>query len=279
MAIKNDNYIKSLRRAVSVLKCFTPEQPELSGSEVAHKLGIHKTTAHRMLATLAEDGLLDRDGKTGKYMIGPALYAMGSLYLSTTDVVKTAEPVVKVLNDLSGEVVNIGIRDKQNVIVVMKEESNYPVRFYHHIGSVMPAYASAMGKALLSELTEAELDSLFPEEKLRPLTRKTVATKTELKLELEEIRKTGVSFDREGVYEGAEGIASVVRDASGKAVAGMSISVPVFRLQQIGHEGLLATLIKLGSSLVSYRLGYQDTANPVRTIEEIRSWWEQNRLV
>jgi len=275
----NNNYIKSLRRAISVLKCFTPEQPELRGTEIAQKVGIHKTTAHRMLATLAEEGLLDRDVKTGKYMIGPALYAMGSLYLSTTDVLKTAMPVVKALNDLTGEAVNIGIREKHNIIVVMKEESNYPVRFYHHIGSVMPAYASAMGKALLSELTEEELDSLYPEEKLQPLTKKTIATKTGLKLELEEIRKTGVSFDREGLYEGAEGIASVVRDASGKAIAGMSISVPVFRLQQIGHEGLLATLIKMGSSLVSYRLGYQDTVNPVRSIEEIRSWWEQNRLV
>ena len=128
--MKDNNYVKSLRRAISVLKCFTPQQPELSGTEIARKLGIHKTTAHRMLATLAEDGLLDRDQRTGKYMVGPALYAMGSLYLSTTDILKTAEPVVKTLNDLTGEVVNVGIRDKDNIIVVMKEESNYPVRFY-----------------------------------------------------------------------------------------------------------------------------------------------------
>jgi len=251
---------------------------ELSGTEIARKVGIHKTTAHRILSTLAKDGILDRNLKTGKYTIGHELFALGSLYLSTTDILKTADPVVKTLNDLTGDVVNVGIREGNNIILVMKEESKYPVRFFHHIGSIMPAHTSAIGKALLSELTEAQLDSLYPEEKLRVITKKTIATKTELKQELERIRETGVSFDREGIYDGVEGIGSVMHDASGKAVAGMSISVPVFRLEQIGHERLLAILIRLGTSLVSYRLGYQDKNTPVRDVQEIRSWWQQDRL-
>jgi DNA-binding IclR family transcriptional regulator len=134
-----------------------------------------------------------------------------------------------------------------------------------------------MGKAFLSESTEAELDSLYPEEKLRPVTAKTIATKTELKRRLEEIRKTGVSFGREESYEGVAAVASLIRDASGKPVVGMAIPVPIYKMNEANRERL-ATLVRLGCSLVSYRLGYQDTVYPVRDIEEIRSWWKQNQL-
>ena len=91
---------------------------------------------------------------------------------------------------------------------------------------MLPAYASAMGKAFLSELSEAELESLYPEERLTPRTPKTIATKRELKLDLQQIRKTGVSFNPEGAHVGVEAAGSLIRNASGKAVAALSISVP-----------------------------------------------------
>ena len=93
---------------------------------------------------------------------------------------------------------------------------------------------------------------------------------------MEQIRKTDVSFNIGGLFEGGEGIGYVIRDASGKAIAGISITAPIFRVEQIGKDRL-ATLIRMGASLVSYQLGYQDIANPVRDIQEIRSWWEQNQ--
>lgn len=274
--MKTTNTMKSLVRAMSVLKSFTLSELELGGADIVQKVGIPKTTAYRILAYLTEGGLLEKNPMTGKYMIGPTLYSLGSLYLSTTGILKATEPVIKTLNNLTNEAVNVGILDKRYMAVIMKEESRDAFRFSLHIGSVIPAYTSAMGKALLSELTEAEIDNLFPEERLRQLTKKTIATKSELKRELEQIRKTGVSFDREGSTEGVDGIASVIRDVSGKAVAAMSITPPSFRINE-GKRERFANLVKLGASLASYWLGYQDTANPVRDIEEIRSWWEQNQ--
>lgn len=260
-----------------MIKSFNPNELELSAADVAQKVKIPKPTAYRMLATLAYGGFIEQSPKTGKYRIGPVLYTMGSLYLSTTDLLRAAEAVFKTLNDLTTEVVSMGILDRGNFVFVMKEESKHAVRIYQHIGSIIPAYALAMGRALLSELTDAEIDSLYPKERLRPITKKTIATKTELKLELEQIRKTGISFDSEGSYIGVEGIASLIWDASGKAVAAMSFAIPIFRMNRARREQF-ATLIKLGSSLISYRLGYQDMVNPVRDIQEILSWWEKNQL-
>ena len=276
-SMKRINRIKSLHRAALVLKCFTPEQVEFSVAEIAQRLGIHRTTAYRIMMTLMEDGLLQRDEKTEKYTIGPILYALGSLYLSTTDIIKAASSVTKILNELTRESVNLGIFDKGNVIFIMKEETNHAVHVPRHVGAVIPAYGSAMGKAMLSELDEETLDRIYPNERLIPTTEKTIKTKTELKKELKEIKKTGVSIDREGSWIGVEGIGSVIRDASGRVTAAVSISGPIYRITDT-LRAQWSALVKLGASLISFRLGYQDEGNPIRDVEEIRAWWQQNIL-
>ncbi len=271
------NTIKSLFKAVSVLKSFSVDQPLLSVADVSRKVGIPRPTAHRVLTTLAESGLLGRDEKTGEYNIGPTCYTIGSLYLQTRGFVKIAEPVVQLLNELANEAINMSILDEGNVIWVLHEGPTHGFRFVRHVGTILPAYGSAMGKALLSELPETELDRLFPQEMLQPLTKKTIATKRDLKVELAKIRKTGISFDRQGSYEGVEGFGSLVRDASGKSIAAVSIAVPVFRINP-ARRLLLAKLVKKGCALISYRLGHQDPVNPVHDIEEIRSWWKQTKM-
>lgn len=235
------------------------------------------TTAHRIVTTLTQGGLLERTMRGDKYRIGPEFYILGSLYLQGTDLLRATEPVSKTLNDLTGEAVAVSILNQDNVVLVAKEESKHGFRVATHAGSILVAYASAMGKALLSELTEADVDSILPSEELKPMTKNTITIKGELKRELEKIRETGLSFDIEGNYEGLIGIASVVRDATGRAVAAMSIGLPTFRADQAARDRV-STLVKMGAQLISYRLGYHDKAHPVRDLEEIRTWWKQNKL-
>ena len=269
------NYFKSLRRSLAVLKCFKPEETELTGAHIAHKLGIHRTTAYRILAVLGDEGLIQRDYKTNNYMIGPELFLLGSLYLNTMDVTRAADPVIKTMNELTNEAVSVAILDRGNVVIVMKEESRYAFRYAVHVGSMVPAYASAMGKTLLSELDEEALDNLYPNEKLTLGTEKAVKSKTELKKELQEIKEEGISFNHEGSFEELEGIASKIQNASGTNVAAVAITAPVFRLNQ-EYRGRLAALVKMGASLISYRLGFQISSNHLRDIEEIRSWWQEH---
>lgn len=260
-----------------MIRSFTPDEVELGPSEIAHKSRIPLTTVHRILATLTRDGLLEQNEKTRKYRIGLEFYILGSLYLRRTDILSAAEPVIKALSSLTGETSAVAVPHQLNVVLVLKEEAKLPFRIVNHVGSILVAYASAMGKALLSELNEAEIDKIITEERLQPMTKNTIATKTELKRELEQIRKTGISFDIEGNFDGVVGIASVIRDASGKAVAAMTIGLAAFRAGE-AYRNRIATLVKMGASLISYRFGYQDTVNPVRDIQEICSWWEQNQL-
>lgn len=269
---KTTNLMKSLLKAVLVIGVFTPEELELGPAEVARKVGIPKTTAQRILTTLSSSGLLTRNEETRKYTVGALLYSQGCLFLRSTDVLKAAQPVVKLLNVLTDETVALAIYDNGHITYTMKEDSKSAVRFSVPLGLIRPAYASAMGKAFLSELTEAELNRLYPDEKLVPVTSKTVTTKTKLKEQLGQIRNTGISYSREENYEGVEGFAALIRNASGSAVAAINIGMPVYKSNDNLRERM-ATLISMGVNLISYRLGYTDLAHPVSDINHIRSWW------
>jgi len=268
----------SLLKAVRVLYCFSFDEPRLGIADIQRKVDMPRTTVHRILSTLLSTKLLERENNSGMYRIGPALHMMGSLYLGTTDILTAAEPVTKLLNELTGEYVVLSVFDRGNIVIIKKEESRHGFRYHHTVGTILPAYVSAMGKALLSELSESELDSLYPNENFKLLTSKTIATKAQLKKELEQIRTTGVSYDFEGNTEGLSCVGCVIRDATRKAVAAMSMGGPSHtfteeRKQQLGKFN------KMGASLISYRLGYQDTENKVHSLEDIAARWESSRNI
>ncbi len=127
---------------------------------------------------------------------------------------------------------------------------------------------------MLSQLSNAEIDNIYPDEKLIQVTEKSIRTKTELKLELENIRSAGISIDREGGHTGVEGIAWIIRDSSGKAIAALSVSFPVHRVEEAKRQKFVE-LVKMGCALISYNLGFHDATNPVRNIQEINQWYEQ----
>ena len=263
--------VQSVARTVVLLKAFTPQEPWLGVSQLARKVQLPVSTVHRLAQALVEGGMLSRDN-AGRYGVGPELYAIGTLYLHTTDIREASTPILKVLNDLTSESINVSIFAKGNVVLIMKEESKHAFRVAQQVGSVYPAYASSMGKALLSELPEWQLDQMYPEERLQPLTGSTVATRTDLKEELEVVRRSGVSYDLEGSYLGVVCVASAIRDASGNPVAAMSISGPLVRMQHQLRERF-APLVKLGAQTISYRLGYQGQRPVKPSVEAIESLW------
>ena len=265
----HDNQNKSLIRAVAVIKAFTPDKLELGSTDVCCMTGIPLTTVHRIQTTLTKERLLERNPSTGKYRVGIELYVQGSLFLRSINLHTAATPVVKELNNLTSETVNMAIFDKGYITIVLRMESKYRLRSPSYVGFTSPAYANANGKALLSELSEAEIDELYHDETLRPVTKKTIATKAELKRELEQIKKNGVAINIEEVWEGEAAVASVVRESSGEAFASLAIAVPMIRIDNTRLQKL-SGLVKLGASIISYRLGYRDKSNATYTIEELR---------
>lgn len=272
------NISNAVHRAALILKAFSAGEFELDGADLVRRTGIPKTTGNRILRTLAEEGLIEKNEYTGKYSIGYMLYALGNVFVSRPDLVAAAQPVMKMLNKVTREVVNVNVRYEGNIMVLLREESRSSIGWRVRIGSVFPAYATSDGKALLGELTERELDNLYPQENLPIITSKTIRTKTALKLELEQIRKTGVAFHVEENFEGVFGVASVIRDASGKSVAAMSTGMPLYRLNEAKREMLIDS-VKTGTGVISCRLGYYGGNYDVRTISELNSWINQREMI
>ena len=230
------NNVKSLSKAIAIIKCFTPDRLQISAADIAKSVGISRPTAYRLIATLVDGGFIQKKAGTEKYMIGADLYAQGSLYLESTDTLKEARPVMEALNKMTGEAINLGILDKSNIIFIMKEETRGAFRFFRHVGSVLPAHASAMGLALLSELSDSKIDELYLTERLESITKKTITTKAELKRILEQVRQRGASIDIEGNVKRAVGIASVIHGVDNKALAAMSITIPLIQENYDYHK-------------------------------------------
>lgn len=263
-----------LSRIVSLLECFSMQHSKLGATDIAKKLGIPKASAYRILFGLWKCGWLIRNGETSKYSIGPRVYLLGNLYAGATDLAKVGNTVLGKLNELTRELVFLSVLDNRHSVIIIKKDSNLDFVWTRKLGTIVPAYAAATGKALLSQVPEAELDKLYPEEKLKPFTKKTLRTKTELKLELQQVRETGVAYNPGGYHEEVESIASPIRDATGNVVAAICFSIPIFRMNQ-DYQARLSTVVKMTASLISYQLGYNSDTNQVHDFKEIRSWWEQ----
>jgi DNA-binding IclR family transcriptional regulator len=270
-------YIQSVRKAISILMCFNPEELELGGSEIARKIGVHRTTTHRILSTLVEDKILEKNPRTNRYSIGPHTYAIGNLYLSSTDLPKATEPVMDMLNMLTDEAISIGIRDGGNIIHVMRKEANYPLRIDRHIGSVVSAHASSMGKALLSELSNEEIDNLFEQNIMKPVTDNTITGMEALKKELSYVKKEKVAHNKEESVIGLEAVASIIRNNQGTGIAALSINIPVVRSNN-KLMSKLALLVKAGAELISYRLGYTELGRQIADINTLESIWNEDRM-
>lgn len=256
---------------MSILRVFGPEHPEMSSTDISRTLGMSKATAHRLLQTLEDGRLLERDAITRRYRIGPQMYVLGSLYLETNDLLKAAQPVVKTVNALCGETTNLGIYEKGFSVLVMREESAHGFRWDRHIGSSVPAYVSAIGLAILSEFSVEEIDRVYPGEELRSATSRAIGSKTELLRRLQEIRRSGVAFNQGGV-EGVEGIGVAVRGRDGSAVAGLAIALPIFRIDDL-YRARLASLVTKAAGLISYRMGYLAVRSHVSSVQELSDWW------
>ena len=120
---------KAVNRVYSILNCFSLIETELTNIKIVRKTGIPKATLHRLLYTMIDTGMLEKHDRTNTYSIGPTIYEFGNLYRASTDLMQASEKIIKVINDLTKEVVSITKLFKNNVIIVLRVESLSSIRW------------------------------------------------------------------------------------------------------------------------------------------------------
>ncbi|MGF1429319.1 IclR family transcriptional regulator [Kitasatospora sp. LaBMicrA B282] len=214
---------------------------ERSLEQLATLLGVHKSTALRLLRSLEQARLVHRD-PAHRYHLGAGLFALAGRALEQRPVRRIAAPHLAELNAATGQTVHLAALEGGEVVYVDKYESRQPVRMYSRIGLPVPLHCAAVSKVLLAGLPPTERRRLVGTVEFTPFTARTLTTPQALLAELDTVAEQGWAQDR-GEHESfVNCVAAPVRDATGRVVAAVSLSAPDLVLR---HEQVLALLPRL----------------------------------
>ena len=221
--------VAAVGRALGILENVEGSVRGTGITELSRRLGLGKSTVHRLCATLEHHGYLTRDPGTGRYRLSLRVFQIGSHALDALDLPARAMPALEALGAATEETVHLAVLDGAEVIFIGKVESPRPLRLYSQVGRRCPAHCTAVGKVLLA-YAGVEQRALAAARPLKRYTPKTLTSAVALERELDEVRRRGYAVDEEEFEDGIRCIAAPVRDYRGRVVAALSVSAPAGRL-------------------------------------------------
>jgi sugar lactone lactonase YvrE/DNA-binding IclR family transcriptional regulator len=232
---------QALRRGLSLLDLVAESRKALRFSEIAERSGLTKGTAHRMLSTLVEHGLLRVDERDQTYHLGFRLFEMAHRVWDQFDLRSAAEPELTRLRDVTNETVRLAILDGEEVLYVDQREAAQTVRLGNGVGARASACASGAGKAILSHLEPLELQQILSRIMLERFTPNTILEPEELRRQLDLTRARGYSVSFEEQHIGVSSVAAPILDHRARAIGavaiiGPSYRLPLERLHQMGRD-------------------------------------------
>jgi DNA-binding IclR family transcriptional regulator len=236
--------VRAVDRALDVLLCFNKETPELTMTQIADQVGIHKSTAHRLLATLENRRFVHRDANTGVYRLGIRLLQMAYLTLEQSDLRLLAVPFMHQLCDKYEENIDLTVLDGADVVFINILEGPHRVKLAAAIGQRLPAFATASGKAILGFLPEKSVRRII-EQGMPQLTPFTLSTREKLFNNLKTVRELGFSISEQELEEQINAVAAPVLDQAGQPIASIAVAGPAYRLslermREIGPDLVVA---------------------------------------
>jgi DNA-binding IclR family transcriptional regulator len=249
--------IRSLDRAVAILKAFTPERRRIGVLELARLTDLSPSTTHRIVSSLTQHGLLHQITAGGDYALGAATLRIAMAADATMDLAWLAQETLIGLRDDSGETSAIHVFEPPAARVTLaQQEGLHPLRrSYTDMGQPIPLYQGASSQALLAYLPQTVIDTVLA----GPFTAATTHTMTDpavIAAELERIRNRGYALSVEGRVSGTSSVAAPVFDHAGHIAAALSISGPSGRMSESRWSDLAAITCSHAHRL-STRLGYQ----------------------
>jgi DNA-binding IclR family transcriptional regulator len=222
--------LQVMDRALAILDVLGAASTDSSLPELCIALNLHKSTLHRLMMVLESHRLVDRNPDTGRYRLGLKLFELGSKAIASLDLRELALPHLTRVQHETQETVNFAVIDKGEVLYLAKIEPQRNLRIAAHVGHRFPAYCTALGKAMMAELPDAEVDAIIAGCEMKVRTPNTITSPVILKEELRMIHSRGYSIDDEENDEGARCVGVAVRNQRGAPVAAMSVSGPASRV-------------------------------------------------
>nr|WP_244345250.1 IclR family transcriptional regulator [Thermus thermophilus] len=248
--------IRSVKKAIELLDLFTEERPEWGVTELAQALGLPKATVHGLLCSLVEGGVLHRL-PSGRYRLGWRIPLLNRVLMESVPLRLEARPRMARLAELYGETVHLAVLERGRVLYLEKQQGNRAIQVnITGVGAYLYAHASALGKVLLSGLSEKEVIAVVRTHGLPALTPNTITTLEELLSELRGVRERGYAYDLEEYLPDLCCVAAPIRDHTGEVIAALSFSVPKYRFLEMKQA--YRNVIVEAAKEISEALGYEE---------------------
>ena len=246
--------IQAIERAVSILNAFSPEDPELGVTELAERLGLHKSTVHRFMVNLDAAGLVERDPRTGRYRLGLRIFELGGLVMQQMNLWDEALPFLEGLVHDTGETGHLAVLDGGEAIYIERVEARRALRVPSAIGVAIPPTRPTSARCCWPTSPGSASRRSSPSAAWPRTPPRRSPTPRPLEAELDRIRALGYAVNNEEYDEGLRCIGAPVRDHSGHVVAALGIGGPVTRITP-DRVGELAELVMTAARGLSRRLG------------------------
>jgi DNA-binding IclR family transcriptional regulator len=233
--------VKSADRTVELLELLSRTGEPLTLSEIQRELSYPKSSLFVLLRTLVARGWVETDRRGTGYSIGVRALLVGTSYLDRDPVIRAATRVLEDLRAEVNETVHLARLDGADVVYLASRESAHQLRLTSRVGRRLPAHATSLGKALLAERTDAEVDALLPE-RLDALTPHTLTSRPALYADLGETRERGYALER-GENTVGLGCFAVALDFKTPALDAISCSVPSVRLDDSDHAAQVVAAV------------------------------------
>jgi IclR family KDG regulon transcriptional repressor len=247
--------LSSVGSALRLLKVFSAQEPELGITTLAQRLGLAKSTVHRLASTLVAEGFLEQNPTSERYRLGLSLFALGTLVRLRMDISREALPYLHELRDRTGESVHLAVLERSEIMYLFNLESQQAIGIRSYLGSRKPAFCTSEGRALLAFSPPAVVSRIV-KKGLTPLTQKTTTEPAQLHELLAQVKAKGYAVDDGESEEGMRGLAAPVWDASGAVIAAVGLAGPVSRLNKKSLRSLTPWVVAAAHG-ISTRLGFR----------------------
>jgi IclR family acetate operon transcriptional repressor len=246
--------IQSVDRAVDVLE-YLADRDDVAVTDLATALGVHKSTAFRLLAALEARGLVEQVSERGRYRLGFGLVRLAGAAASHLELVEQSRPVTRRLAQEVGETVNVARLEGDAAVNVDQVLGGATVATQNWVGQRTPLHATSSGKVLLAAARPDERTRLLAAP-LEAFTPATITDRIALEAELARVVRQGWASTREELEIGLNAIAAPVRGRDGAVVAAVSVSGPSYRLAPKRLTAVAARVVVAGNE-ISRRLGWR----------------------
>ncbi|WP_440897656.1 IclR family transcriptional regulator [Amphibacillus sp. Q70] len=239
MAETKQPYGSVLLKADQILDYLSQQNQPKKLNEIAKQTELTNPTTLKILNTLLLIGYVQKDPDTKTFSLGPRLIKYANKSLHQVSIKQIAQPHLEKLQRMTEETVHLGINELNHIKYISKIESKKPVSLYSEIGKTIPLYCSAMGKAVLADFTDEQIQQYLETNPFVKFTENTILTHQQLYEEIEQVKELSYAFD-DGEHESEVFCVGSSITLNGKNYGAISVSLPKFRL----NDKLLNDLIK-----------------------------------